>query len=156
MYNLCRILPVFFLLLTAACQEKQRAESNGHENHAEGHSDSIKDQGANRPSVSMVELNQGKKWKANPETIEGIGNMLKLVEDGQRTKAAPSRLYEPLLVEFKTIFEKCTMKGDAHDQLHNYLIPLKGQLEGLNVSGADTTNLKTLENYLLLFPNYFE
>jgi hypothetical protein len=60
-------------------------------------------------------------------------------------------LKDSLQVEFKTIFQKCTMKGEAHDQLHNFLIPVKKELDQLSVE-----NIDELTKYLKTYSNYFQ
>lgn len=107
-------------------------------------------------SQPKVQLDNGKKWKANPETITGINNMLGLVQDGIDGKKELATLHEPLQLEFKTIFEKCTMKGESHDQLHNFLLPLKDELAKFKEVIINAENLKEMKEYLLTFKNYFE
>lgn len=104
----------------------------------------------------VVKLNNGKKWKANPETTEGIKKMQALVKTQLESgKNDALKLQQSLEKEFKTIFQKCTMTGEAHDQLHNYLIPLKDKIKKLD---ADTPNaeLQELMAYLDSYRTYFE
>ncbi|WP_456438254.1 hypothetical protein [Psychroserpens sp.] len=63
-----------------------------------------------------------------------------------------------LETEFSNIFQKCTMKGEAHNQLHNYLKPMIIIFEGLESSNLKTckTSFKTMENHLAGYTNYFE
>lgn len=88
----------------------------------------------NEPGV--VQLNNGQKWTANPETKEGIARM--------KTIVAQNRvIYEPndpllysntasaMLVTIKEIFSKCDMEGAAHEELHDYLVPLMGNRKRL-------------------------
>lgn len=105
---------------------------------------------------TTVLLDNGKKWKANPETIDGVKKMSLMVRNGIIAKAAPDQLYEPLKKEFQTIFDKCTMKGEAHEQLHNFLIPVKANLDAIGKPGADPGELDKLEKHLLTFSDYFE
>ena len=107
-------------------------------------------------AVGKVQLDNGKKWKANAETITGINHMSSLVQNGIDRKIEAVKLYDSLKVEFKTIFDKCTMTGESHNQLHNYLIPIKGQLEKLKAGNNDAEILKEMQEYLLIFKNYFE
>ena len=80
-----------------------------------------------------LHLNNGEKWVANPETTQGINRMLEIV--AAQNDAQNFSLYEEmgksLNLEMKTIFNQCTMKGEAHDQLHLYLIPLVKQFRAL-------------------------
>lgn len=82
--------------------------------------------------------------------------MASLVQKGISGKADAVKLYDSLQAEFKTIFDKCTMTGESHNQLHNFLIPVKGQLVKLKVGNTDGDTLKEMQEYLLTFKNYFE
>lgn len=103
-----------------------------------------------------VQLNNGEKWKANMETVTGINNMTTLVEKGIAGNWDAIRLYELLQTEYKTIFDKCTMTGESHNQLHNFLIPIKGNLDKLKAGNPQPEIRVDLHAYLLTFKNYFE
>lgn len=83
--------------------------------------------------IKGMELNDGKRWEANKETTSGIKNMEKLVigftkmNDVKEYKDLTEKLNE----EFQGIFDNCTMTGTAHDQLHNYLVPIIDYLKDL-------------------------
>lgn len=155
MKKLFYLLPLS-LVLFVACNNSTPKEEN-HENHdttelkKEAESNHQHDEGK-----SKVQLDNGKKWKANPETITGINNMLALVQDGIDGKKEATTLHEPLQFEFKTIFEKCTMQGESHTQLHNFLLPLKDDLDKFEKGNVNTESLKEMQDYLLTFKNYFE
>ncbi len=107
------------------------------------------------PSVN-VQLNAGEKWTANQETTQGINNMVKIVEGGLESEDPKMpKLKGALEQELKTIYAKCTMTGTAHDQLHNYLLPLKEKIDKV----AESENkiiLIELQSYLSVYPNYFQ
>ena len=46
------------------------------------------------------------------------------------------------------------MTGEAHEQLHNYLIPIHQRLSGFDAS--DATQLADMKSYLGTYGNYFE
>ena len=101
-----------------------------------------------------VMLDNGKLWVANPETTEGIKNMQKIIAE-RKQEATGAVLKEALENEFQMIFEKCTMTGEAHNQLHNYLVPLKmklNQLDGTN----DEQVISEIDAYLKESSNYFQ
>lgn len=101
-----------------------------------------------------VMLDNGKLWVANPETTEGIKNMQKIIAE-RKQEATGAVLKEALENEFQMIFEKCTMTGEAHNQLHNYLVPLKmklNQLDGTN----DEQVISEIDAYLKEYSNYFQ
>lgn len=151
------LLPVALLVLVA-CNNQ---ESNKVDNHDQHQKAEVKDEQKNNKdeheeTPGKVQLDNEKKWKANAETISGISNMVSLVQNGIAGKMEAVKLNDSLQTEFKTIFDKCTMTGESHNQLHNFLIPLKGQLEKLKAGNTDAVTLKEMQEYLLTFKNYFE
>ena len=106
-----------------------------------------------KPTIS---LDNGNKWKANAETTEGITHLKKIVAKAIESGSADSTLAEPLQKEFQYIFDKCTMKGDSHDQLHNFLIPIKSYLEQIKSGSASSATMVAFQNHLNTYENYFE
>lgn len=109
---------------------------------------------------SAVQLNQGQRWKANAETTMGITAMQKYITDlpSAATAETYTMLKENLQSEFSQIFENCTMTGEAHNQLHNYLGPLKHLLESVD-AGTSEENAKTVaavQAHLSTYTQYFE
>jgi cytochrome c2 len=83
--------------------------------------------------IEGLDLNEGKKWKANPETTVGINNMIEIMS---KLKDNPTiedyqKLGLELEKEKKSILNQCTMDGVAHDNLHKYLMPLIRRINGL-------------------------
>lgn len=58
-----------------------------------------------------------------------------------------------LAKEFGLIFECYTMTGEAHEQLHNYLLPIHHQLRDFTATEAQGTALGA---HLVAYSNYFE
>ena len=79
-------------------------------------------------------LDNGPRWKANPETSSGIANMV------SRRLRPPSGDPQPLKTlpeqELGLIFVRCTWTGEVHEQLHNYLVPIHRQLREYEVAKA--------------------
>lgn len=109
----------------------------------------------------LVELNNGEKWKANPETTEGINRMMSIISVDASAYAAAdyNNLGQALSVEKTQIFENCTMEGEAHNQLHNYLQPLIDMINDLkeksDVIELEATRLDLLD-HLYAYADYFE
>lgn len=111
---------------------------------------------SHKTNAGELSLNNGEKWQANPETNEGIANMQEAVESYQQAGTPdPDSLQMQLFSEFRTLVEKCTMKGEAHDQLHYYIIPLKKKIDALK-EGDVQENITELEAYLMGYSDYFE
>lgn len=110
-------------------------------------------------SESLVSLDNGKLWSANTETTQGINNMKNLMKEfsDKESVSKYTSLKNNLEKEFSTILTECTMKGESHNQLHNYLVPMKEMFEGLTSSDLGTCkeNYNTLNDHLKEYPKYF-
>jgi hypothetical protein len=98
------------------------------------------------------------KWKANAETTEGVATMLSLVRTAaQRPSATPADLAvttRELDEAYQTIFRRCTMKGDAHEALHGFLLPVGPMLKDLE--RGEEHALHRLEAHLATYGQSFE
>jgi len=104
--------------------------------------------------ATTVTLDNGQRWKANPETTSGIANMVALIDKQIATPVTATEAKAAIEDEFALIFERCTMTGEAHNQLHNYLIPIHQRLSGFDA--GDTTQLAEMKSYLNSYTQYFE
>lgn len=111
-------------------------------------------------SIPDIELNHGSPWLANAETTDGIFSMIELMDSfsDKENVSAYNELALSLNKEFNDIFKNCTMTGAAHDQLHNYLLPLKEIMEGLRSSELKIceASFTDLEQHLRQYFEYFE
>ena len=66
-------------------------------------------------------------------------------------------LHKTLNVRFQTILKQCTMRGEAHNQLHNYLMPLKEKIDLLASADLDTCKkmLPELKEYIMKYSHFF-
>lgn len=148
------LIPLFlYLMFAVGCTGNQKEENDHHHHdHSEHHN-----HGSHALDESTVQLNHGEKWEANPETNEGINNMLALVSKEEAEASIDLKtLQKDLRGEFNTILQKCTMKGEAHNQLHNYLHPLKEKIDGLEQASNEEQVIGDLEQYLNTYKNYFK
>jgi hypothetical protein len=107
-----------------------------------------------------VQLNNGDRWQANPETTDGIKFMQAHMEAFSNSDSLDdfAILSDSLKVEFQMIFQKCSMEGEAHEQLHNYLLPMLGKFKKL-ASEDSTISQSTFEDikaYLKTYELYFK
>ncbi len=111
-------------------------------------------------AVASVQLDRGQKWKANPETTSGIRNMQQFQRDfpANPTLEDFHGLSEKLTNEFQLIFERCTMTGAAHTQLHHYLLPLKEKIENLSANSIPDGQkaFEDIKVFLAAYALYFE
>lgn len=107
-----------------------------------------------------LSLDNGKLWEANPETTAGVDNMIDLMNSFTDKDNVESygQLTKSLKSEFSLIFKYCTMKGESHNQLHSFLVPIKDLFKGLSSSDLDTCkeSFDKLNAHLAIYKNYFE
>ena len=148
MKALAYLIPFGILLFSVGCSDgPSRHDDPGHTEH--GHAEN-----AAGLSTATVTLDDGQRWKANPETTIGMANMVALIEEQMATPGDPMAMKAALEEEFGLIFERCTMTGEAHNQLHNYLIPIHQRLSGFDAS--DAAQLAEMKDYLGTYGDYFE
>ncbi len=131
------------LLLTYGCSTEKHNDEHGQGEVAH-----------TTDAALSVQLDNGNKWMANVETTQGIQKMTQLVNTALGNTTSPS-LKENLLTEFADVLNKCTMKGESHEQLHNYLLPLRENIEKLP-EAPSKEELETIKLYLATYQNYFE
>ena len=110
-----------------------------------------------------LQLNNGEKWEANPETTEGIQNMVEQIQgfrglNVQEDLASYNLLARGVKNTLDEIFNKCTMKGAAHDELHDFLLPILGMNKKLAGDDLETAKqaLDKLESHLNSYQDFFE
>lgn len=148
------LLPLL-VILSGGCQNKRSAGDHEEKTDTVRHTET-EHEGAFAP----VTLVNGQKWKANPETTTGIRNMETLLE---KFPAAPKledyhALRLNLEKELNQVLEKCTMSGEAHTQLHNFLLPMRAYFEKMGAGTAEQCNdgFVSLRNHLAEYTKYFE
>jgi len=106
-----------------------------------------------------LSLNDGKPWLANQETTEGINNMIQFMDSFSEKDSveAYNTLADSLESEFTMIFKKCTMKGESHNQLHNYLLPMKAEFKKLSSTNLSESKsaFANLNKHLTVYKEYF-
>lgn len=110
--------------------------------------------------VDELKLNNGNLWEANAETTEGINAMLQLMTNFPEVETAEAyaTLKTNLEDQFKTIIQECTMTGEAHDQLHLFIVPMRDLFNGLTASDLKSSkaHFNKLNTHLKTYKNYFE
>ena len=128
---------ILFVIGLYSCQQKDTQKETVEKTKVEQEDDF---------KFSRVSLNEGQLWEANAETTQGIKNMQQLIADYSTENGNTEELITNLQAEFAMIFKKCTMTGEAHEQLHNYLIPLKFKIENFSEGKIDK-NSDDIEKY---------
>ncbi len=109
-----------------------------------------------------LQLNNGKKWMANEETTSGVNKMIAQIAQYEEMQLPEDAVNYNMLAQginttMDGIFAQCTMKGAAHDELHDFLVPIfeySKTLEGDDVS-ASKEALADLKAHLAEYKNYF-
>ncbi len=125
----------------------------------EGHNEDTSNVYAN-VWTNNIELDNGSKWPANPETKEGVQNMQNMIK-AQTTKTLDDyyKLAEQLNNDKNYVIKNCTMKGASHDNLHIWLLPLIDKIETLSQAKTleEASKLKySIEGNLNAYNDYFE
>ncbi len=147
------LLPLLLLAMAAlnsSCGEHSH-DAAAHADHATTPPDNAT--ATAHDALPAVTLDNGQRWKANPETTSGIANMVGILNAYEPASGDPKALKAALEEEFGLIFERCTMTGEAHNQLHNYLLPIHQALRDFEGSDAQRAALGA---QLAAYGNYFE
>ncbi|MBL4669126.1 MAG: heme-binding domain-containing protein [Flavobacteriales bacterium] len=103
-----------------------------------------------------LQLNNGEKWITNTETNVGIKNFIAIINNQNLDF---SNKGENLNTEMKRIFAECTMQGEAHNQLHLYLLPMVKMFRELKesetYSGAILKQTE-IKQHLASYETYFK
>ncbi len=165
---------VFIVLFAAAvmvgCKkadhQHEQASTEATENH-EGHNHAehaderpIEEHAEAKLNTTSISLDDGKKWKVNPEMkpfIEGGEKILSEYISKNNTNFA--ELGTKLTKENEQLVKSCTMKGKSHEELHVWLVPHLKLVEEL----AQTKDLEkgkqmsaALERSYLTYHQFFE
>ncbi len=110
--------------------------------------------------ATVLQLNEGKRWKINNEMIPYLLNSEKILHD---YVAQNSTDYKHLAAQLDEQNEKliasCSMEGAAHDALHSWLHPYLEQVEALANESDSALAIKKIEELNLhfeTFHKYFE
>ncbi len=144
-------LALFISIIATSCNQPSENKETA-TSEVEEHQDHNESEG--------LQLDDGKRWAANTETTDGINNMIALLDSFSEKEdvAAYGKLSEELQSEFNLIIQKCTMKGESHNQLHNFILPMKDLFQGISSSELNTckANNEKLRTHLDEYQKFFE
>ena len=142
---------VGFTLLALGCGTNAPA----HGDHTDEGSAAAQATDAPESGVPAVRLDSlGNRWIANPETTTGIANMSAILQAFDPASGNADTLKAALEEEFGLIFERCTMEGEAHNQLHNFLIPIHHALREFDGNAAH--DREAMATHLVSYTTYFQ
>ncbi len=109
-----------------------------------------------------IVLNDGKKWVVNPEMMTYVRAIEKavnaLAESKKPTMEDHQKLSKLIDKNVSGLTASCTMTGQAHDELHKWLLPFIGYANDYRDStdkAVANKNLKNIEESLDIFNTYF-
>ena len=107
-----------------------------------------------------IQLNDGSKWEANPETNEGVANMKSVIRASNPKELKDYHMVANVLNDEKNfVVKECTMKGPSHDNLHVWLHPLIEKIDALKeVKTLEEAQgiYKSIEENVNAYDYYFE
>jgi len=108
----------------------------------------------------VIVLNNGEKWKVDENMMAHIRNM---ENDITAFKTSEVKNYSVLASQLERNIElltsNCTMEGQAHDELHKWLIPYIETVEAFSESTKNNgaaEQLAQIEKSFITFNQYFE
>ncbi|WP_431134125.1 hypothetical protein [Psychroserpens mesophilus] len=130
------------LLALMSCKDtKQQETSNNTDVVEDTHKPQIEETASVYANAwtNDITLNEGQKWTANTETNEGVERMKTTIKtQPTNTLEEYYNLAELLNKDKNYVIKNCTMKGDSHDNLHVWLLPLMDKIDAL----SETQTLK--------------
>ncbi len=107
-----------------------------------------------------IELVGGKKWEVEAHMMSFIREMESQVKSFDAAKAGNDVLLaDNLHVGIDSLTSKCVMEGQAHEELHKWLLPYIDLVDVYAASaGTESakTDFKEIEKSFAEFNNYFE
>tara|TARA_R110000850_G_scaffold248984_2_gene373899 strand:+ start:285 stop:788 length:504 start_codon:yes stop_codon:yes gene_type:complete len=105
-----------------------------------------------------VELNGDNKWLMDAHTRSAASDMLNRFSSldlEQQSQQQLTQLGEQLSQDLGKLIQGCTMEGDAHNALHDFLTSFMPALEELKTT-ADVGSAKHVKHLLTEYQLYFE
>ena len=103
-----------------------------------------------------IQLNAGAKWKVDEHMLVHIRDMEKevgLIDAGQTEKY--KNLATHLKKNIDLLTSNCTMEGQAHDELHKWLLPFIDLVDAFSKDNS-TEHFNKIQNEFKIFNTYFQ
>lgn len=107
-----------------------------------------------------IKLLNNQKWQVNEEMMVHIKN---IESDIQSTSSQTDPNYEDLGLRLDKniglLISNCTMKGQAHDELHKWLLPFIDLVKELNTTDSNEKqkqSFEAIQESMNVFNTYFE
>ncbi len=120
-------------MLVTSCNSRQ-ADDHEHSHHADS-----EESAHHHDDGEPIELNNGEKWGADEHTLSVVEDMKSEVSGlagvGEKNHGV---LAESLTRQLNVLIAGCTMTGEAHDQLHKWLVPFMDNVKQLAVAETES------------------
>ena len=101
-----------------------------------------------------LQLNDGQKWKVDDNMMAHIIAMEKDIASLDKPEDF-DKLSENLNKNLGLLTSNCTMKGQAHDELHKWLLPYIDLVEAFSTDKS-ADNFTAIQNSFSTFNTYFQ
>lgn len=99
-----------------------------------------------------IALNNGEKWIVDNNMMVHIRNMEKDINSFEsKSTSGYSILSKKLKTNIELLTSNCTMKGQAHDELHKWLLPYIDLVKEFSASKSDKQSAENLEKIIKSF-----
>ena len=141
-------------LLIFSCNEESTVIDNTEKNkEAESH------EGHHHDEEEIV-LNNGEKWTVNEDMMIHVQNMQRDINSfDPKSENDYEVLAKNIDKNIDLLTSSCTMKGQAHDELHKWLVPYIKLSEKFSESDSEqefTENLEKIKTSFITFNTYFK
>lgn len=121
---------------------------------------SCKNNGSSNEQNEKLQLNNGQKWKVDEKMLVYIRNMESDILNFSNTDQKDFNiLSEKLQSNIDLLTSNCTMKGDAHDALHKWLLPyieIVNTLSETKNATEASTQFENIQTSFSTFNQYFQ
>lgn len=108
---------------------------------------------------SNIELDNGQKWKVDEHMMVHIRNMeIDITSMAGNESEDYTLLAKKMNKNIELLTSNCTMQGQAHDELHKWLLPfieLSGAFSNSETAEDTKINFMKLKEAFLVFNQYF-
>jgi len=134
------------VLLLFSCNTKSKEEKTTE----------IKTEEHQHSESETIQLNNGEKWKVDDNMMLHIRNMEKdVVHFDQEKSTNYSLLANKLKTNIDILTSNCTMKGQAHDELHKWLVPYIELVDSFSKEKS-ANQFTEIQNSFKTFNQYFQ
>jgi hypothetical protein len=158
--NKIAIVLITASLFFTGCKDQPKENTKVESNEVEHSEHQTESNLVSNDWIQNIQLDNGAKWEANPETNQGVAKMKSaLAQSNPKELKAYHELADVLNNDKNFVIKECTMKGTSHDNLHVWLLPLIDKIDALKeVKTLEEAQqiYKSIEQNVNAYDTYFE